>query len=115
MTQIGTETYELGKSLVEIGNAKLRLEYIVKTGQAGNGAKQMIKGWINRLNFIENDLRHRLSPEQLHVMTSQLMNDEDRQQTDAVMGMFINLPKHVRDMIEQKVEDITELVNKEKQ
>lgn len=99
-----TDTFEFGKAIVEVGNARTRFEYLLNSKQVASKSRDIIRGYINRLRFIENDVTAMLSPEAKSIMQQQLMNDEDRLQADAIMSMFIALPKEARDRLETYLE-----------
>lgn len=105
---------EFAKYMTDVMNAKARAEYMYGLLKTQIKTKSMLKGHIQRLTFIANDFTHRLTPELLNQLRGDVLNEEDTMQVDAVMSMFMCLPKEIRDKYEASIEEDLKIINQVK-
>lgn len=101
------ETFELHKIYSLCNNAKLRSEVLMKAPAVVGQAKDFIKRSItNRLTAIENDLKGLFinNPEDLEIVRQEMLDHDNSLQLDNMMNLYLELPKAIRDEIEQYVE-----------
>jgi hypothetical protein len=97
---------EFAKMMSDVMNARNRAQYLYKLLGWEQNTKAALKGYIQRLNFILDDFKRRLPDKFREQFTENILNEEDTMQADAVISMFINLPKDVRDQVEKQLEEL---------
>lgn len=95
------KTFYLAKALHNINNAKSYLEEVKRN--SANDAKSIFGSYVNKCEWIINDLRSRLNRESAEAFNKDL---EDSLFFEAIQDKLIRLDKNTRDIVENYIDEL---------
>lgn len=117
MTELKTtssQTYEIGKVLTEVSNARLRMEVLLNDKEIPFHIKGFFKDRYRNLNCFITEFEKRLTPENLAILQNEMISPEASLQVEGITNMVLELPKNLRDEVEHFVEEAMDLYLKSK-
>ena len=99
-------TYSLAKALHNLNNAKLYLEDV--RINSINEAKGIFNSYIQKCNWILEDVKGRLNQESRNSLNKDL---EDSLLFDAIADKLIRLDKNGRDLVENYIDELIKSIN----
>ena len=101
---ISKETYDLFHAYKCMVNAELHLSLVLNSGKVGFEAKNFVKGLKNRIDVNVKSLKSILPPEESKIIQDQMLNEEVTMQMQNINDMCADLPKAIRDQVENYIE-----------
>lgn len=103
---ISKHSFELVKGMTDVMNAATRFQVIANELDTRFKSKDMLNGYVNRLNFIIKDFKSRCTPEMWSIIENDALNDEQTLQIDGIVDMLLDMPKGMKDQIEKHIESL---------
>lgn len=102
--RLTAESFDLARSLSEVYNAKTRIDVILNSVNVRFQTRDMMKRWSRNLGSVLNEFQRILPSVWADVFAKELLNDEDTQQIDQCITLMMQLPKGIKDEIENYIE-----------
>lgn len=102
---IHSETFEMLDGLNHLAIAKNQFELSIATGNPTSGGKKAIRAWINKINWIIDDLRSFLPLKDVRAIDVVLDPEITLQMTN-IKQMVLELPIHKRNEVERYIETV---------
>lgn len=102
--RLTAESFDLARSLSEVYNAKTRIDVILNSVNVRFQTRDMMKRWSRNLGSVLNEFQRILPTVWADVFAKELLNDEDTQQIDQCITLMMQLPKGIKDEIENYIE-----------
>lgn len=106
---ISKHSFELVKGMTDVMNAATRFQVIANELDTRFKSKDMLNGYVNRLNFIIKDFKSRCTPEMWAIIEKDALNDEQALQIDGIVDMLLLLPVPARNIVEKYIEETVKL------
>lgn len=95
------EVADIGKFIIDVNNAKSRLEVLINSKNVAFGLKNDFRRWIRNLDSILKHFNMLMPVTSKNIMQEQLLNDESTMQIDNCTSLMMLLTKPYRDKIEE--------------
>jgi len=102
--QISKETYDLFHAYKHMVNAELHLSLVINSVKIGGNAKNLVNTLKTRIDVNVRDLKLLLPAGDAKILQEEMLDSEVTLQMQNINNMCAELPKAIRDQVENYIE-----------